>query len=84
MYYRMAQTNAHGGNANVDVNPPPLSSLEGVGDVLKSDMGQGLPFRPASFDGVISVSAIQRLCYSSSSEEDPKLRLNRFFSARPL
>ena len=76
-----AQTNTHGGNANVDVNPPPLSSLEGVGDVLKSDMGQGLPFRPASFDGVISVSAIQWLCYSSSSEQDPKLRLNRFFSA---
>ena len=67
-----------GGNAPP---PEPLPSLEDVGDVLKSDMGQGLPFRPASFDGVISISAIQWLCYSSSSDQDPKLRLNRFFSA---
>lgn len=30
-----------------------------TGDLVRSDMGQGLPFRPATFDGVISVSAIQ-------------------------
>ena len=52
-----------------------------TGDVLASDIGQGLPFRPATFDGVISISAIQWLCYSDSSEQDPKLRLNRFFSS---
>jgi 18S rRNA (guanine1575-N7)-methyltransferase len=59
----------------------PLTSMNDVGDVLESDMGQGLPFRPATFDGVISISALQWLCYSSSSDQDPKLRLNRFFSS---
>jgi len=52
-----------------------------TGDVLSSDMGQGLPFRPGSFDGAISISALQWLCYSNASEQDPKLRLNRFFSS---
>ena len=52
-----------------------------TGDVLNSDMGQGLPFRPATFDGVISISALQWLCYSASTDQDPKLRLNRFFSS---
>ncbi len=51
------------------------------GDVVQADMGQGLPYRPGSFDGVISISAIQWLCYSTSSDQDPKLRLNRFFSS---
>ena len=50
------------------------------GDLLQVDMGQGLPFRPGSFDGAVSVSALQWLCYSDASEQDPKLRLNRFFS----
>ena len=50
------------------------------GDLLRVDMGQGLPFRPASFDGAVSVSALQWLCYSDASDQDPKLRLNRFFS----
>jgi 18S rRNA (guanine1575-N7)-methyltransferase len=52
-----------------------------TGDLLQVDMGQGLPFRPGTFDGVISVSALQWLCYSNSTEQDPKLRLNRFFSS---
>jgi 18S rRNA (guanine1575-N7)-methyltransferase len=41
----------------------------------------GLPFRPGSFDGAISISAIQWLCYSDANNQDPKLRLNRFFSS---
>ena len=52
-----------------------------TGDLVHHDMGLGLPFRPATFDGVISVSALQWLCYSDSAEQDPKLRLNRFFSS---
>jgi 18S rRNA (guanine1575-N7)-methyltransferase len=52
-----------------------------MGDLIHQDMGLGLPFRPGSFDGIISVSAIQWLCYSDSSDQDPKLRLNRFFSS---
>jgi 18S rRNA (guanine1575-N7)-methyltransferase len=50
------------------------------GDLIHHDIGLGLPFRPGSFDGVISVSVIQWLCYSESKDQDPKLRLNRFFS----
>lgn len=52
-----------------------------VGDLCQVDMGLGLPYRPGSFDGVISISAIQWLCYSDSTDQDPKLRLNRFFSS---
>jgi 18S rRNA (guanine1575-N7)-methyltransferase len=52
-----------------------------TGNLIHSDMGQGLPFRPGTFDGVISISALQWLCYSESNEQDPKLRLNRFFSS---
>lgn len=51
-----------------------------AGDLCEVDMGLGLPFRPGSFDGVVSISALQWLCYSETSEQDPKLRLNRFFS----
>jgi 18S rRNA (guanine1575-N7)-methyltransferase len=51
-----------------------------TGDLVHADMGQGLPFRPGTFDGVISISALQWLCYSETSEQDPRLRLNRFFS----
>lgn len=29
------------------------------GDLCQHDMGTGLPFRPATFDGCISVSALQ-------------------------
>lgn len=52
-----------------------------TGDLCHADMGQGLPFRPATFDGIISISAIQWLCYSNAADQDPKLRLNRFFSS---
>jgi len=51
------------------------------GDLICHDMGIGLPFRPGSFDGAISISAIQWLCYSNSSDQIPQLRLNRFFSS---
>ena len=35
------------------------------------DMGQGLSFRTGIFDGVISISAVQWLCYSNSKGENP-------------
>jgi 18S rRNA (guanine1575-N7)-methyltransferase len=44
-------------------------------------MGTGLPFRPATFDACISVSALQWLCYSNSKAQVPKKRLIRFFSS---
>lgn len=44
-------------------------------------MGTGLPFRPATFDACISISALQWLCYSNSAAQVPKRRLMRFFSS---
>ena len=32
------------------------------GDVCLHDLGQGLPLRPGTFDGAISISAVQWLC----------------------
>jgi 18S rRNA (guanine1575-N7)-methyltransferase len=32
------------------------------GDLMLSDIGQGVPFRPGTFDGVVSVSVLQWLC----------------------
>lgn len=45
------------------------------------DMGTGLPFRPATFDACISISALQWLCYSNAKNQIPKKRLVRFFSS---
>lgn len=44
-------------------------------------MGTGLPFRPATFDACISISALQWLCYSNSKAQNPRKRLLRFFSS---
>jgi 18S rRNA (guanine1575-N7)-methyltransferase len=44
-------------------------------------MGTGLPFRPATFDACISISALQWLCYSNAKNQNPKKRLLRFFSS---
>lgn len=44
-------------------------------------MGSGLPFRPATFDACISISALQWLCYSNAKGHIPKKRLTRFFSS---
>ena len=49
------------------------------GDLCHSDMGQGLPFRVGTFDGVISISAVQWLCYSNKKHEIPRHRLTAFF-----
>ena len=51
------------------------------GDLIHHDMGTGLPFRPATFDACISISALQWLCYSNSNKQIPKRRLMRFFSS---
>ncbi|GAM89223.1 hypothetical protein ANO11243_072600 [Dothideomycetidae sp. 11243] len=49
------------------------------GDLFLADMGQGVPFRPGTFDGAISISAIQWLCNAETSAESPEGRLKRFF-----
>lgn len=54
---------------------------EPTGDLLHHDMGTGLPFRPATFDACISISALQWLCYSNATNQNPRKRLQRFFSS---
>jgi len=51
------------------------------GDLVHHDMGLGMPFREGVFDGAISISAIQWLCYSDRKEHDPRMRLHRFFQS---
>ena len=50
------------------------------GDLLLADIGQGVPFRPGSFDAAISISAIQWLCNADSTDVSPQGRLGRFFN----
>ena len=58
------------------------SEREVDGDLLHDDMGRGLPFRQGAFDGAISISAVQWLCYANAqSEGNPRLRLHRFFQS---
>jgi len=57
------------------------NAAKNSGDLMHHDMGTGLPFRPGTFDGCISISALQWLCYSNSSSQVPTHRLMRFFSS---
>ncbi len=51
------------------------------GDALRGDMGQGFGFRAGSFDGAVSVSALQWLCYSDRRDHKAGRRLDAFFSS---
>ncbi|GAA5977123.1 hypothetical protein JCM11641_001308 [Rhodosporidiobolus odoratus] len=50
------------------------------GDLMLADIGQGIPYRPGSFDGAISVSVLQWLCNADSTAHSPAGRLLRFFT----
>ena len=50
------------------------------GDLILSDMGQGMPFRPGTFDGAVSISALQWLCNADKKINNPIKRLHTFFS----
>ena len=49
------------------------------GDLLLTDIGQGVPFRAGTFDAAISISAVQWLCNAESSDMRPQDRLAKFF-----
>mmetsp|Transcript_36080 Transcript_36080/g.89990 ORF Transcript_36080/g.89990 Transcript_36080/m.89990 type:complete len:195 (+) Transcript_36080:105-689(+) len=49
------------------------------GDMLLSDVGQGFRFRPGTFDGAVSVSALQWLCNADQKGHEPYKRLIAFF-----
>jgi 18S rRNA (guanine1575-N7)-methyltransferase len=51
------------------------------GDLFLHDMGEGLGFRAGTFDGVISVSALQWLCNADRKTQHPPKRLHCFFSS---
>jgi 18S rRNA (guanine1575-N7)-methyltransferase len=83
------KTDDSGSNGNAAMNDSDDSEdddgerdeLPSTGDLMHHDMGTGLPFRPATFDACISISALQWLCYSNSAAQVPKRRLVRFFSS---
>lgn len=52
-----------------------------IGDLIVGDMGSGVPFRSGIFDGVISISALQWLCYSNKKSEIASKRLITFFQS---
>lgn len=65
-----------------DISPSMLKiakSREVDGDLFLADAGQGLNFRPGSFDGAVSISAIQWLCNVDRKGHEPFKRLRRFF-----
>ncbi|KAJ8606480.1 hypothetical protein MRB53_040939 [Persea americana] len=53
------------------------------GDLLLTDLGQGVPFRPGSFDAAISISALQWLCNVETTthvtQQTAESRLRRYF-----
>lgn len=50
------------------------------GDLILDDMGHGMPFRAGTFDGAVSISALQWLCNADKSSHHPPKRLYTFFS----
>ena len=50
------------------------------GDLLLSDIGNGIPFRPGTFDACISISVLQWLFNAESTNTSSHRRLARFFA----
>nr|QBH74332.1 hypothetical protein [Encarsia formosa] len=51
------------------------------GDLILSDMGHGVPFKAGTFDGAISISALQWLCNIDKNEYNCFKRLKAFFTS---
>ncbi|XP_071653777.1 18S rRNA (guanine-N(7))-methyltransferase-like [Temnothorax longispinosus] len=64
----------------VNIKDVAVDERELDGDLILGDIGQGLPFKAGTFDGAISISALQWLCYASKTLHNPTKRLYRFFS----
>ncbi|CAI9173139.1 unnamed protein product [Rangifer tarandus platyrhynchus] len=68
----------------IDISPAMLDEAldrDTQGDVILGDMGQGIPFRPGTFDACISISAVQWLCNANKKSDVPAKRLYCFFSS---
>ncbi len=67
-----------------DISPAMLGialEREVEGDLICTDMGQGMSFRAGTFDGCISISALQWLCNADKTDHIPERRLKRFFTS---
>lgn len=51
------------------------------GDLALCDMGEGVPFKAGTFDGAVSISALQWLCNADKKSHHPQKRLYTFFSS---
>lgn len=51
------------------------------GDLVLADMGHGMPFKAGTFDGAVSISALQWLCNADKSWHNPVKRLYQFFTS---
>ncbi|KAJ8711319.1 hypothetical protein PYW07_008561 [Mythimna separata] len=68
----------------MDISPSMLDvakERETEGDLVLSDMGEGVPFRAGCFDGAVSVSALQWLFNADKKSHNPVKRLHQFFSS---
>lgn len=67
----------------IDISPSMLNiavEREVDGDLLLGDMGEGMPFKAGTFDGAMSVSALQWLCNADKTHHVPHKRLYQFFT----
>jgi len=68
----------------MDISPSMLRvavERDTEGDLLLSDIGCGIPFRPGSFDAAISISVLQWLGNADKSTNRPITRLTWFFES---
>ncbi|KAJ8905187.1 hypothetical protein NDN08_001696 [Rhodosorus marinus] len=66
----------------LDISGPMLhvaTARDVEGDLVERDAGEDLPFQANTFDGAISVSAIQWLCNVDQTGHNPRKRLLTFF-----
>ena len=80
----LLESTVHNGSQGMDISEAMLDvglDREAEGDMCQQDLGQGLPLRAGSFDGAISISAVQWLCNADSAGADPRRRMRRFFES---
>ena len=68
----------------VDISPSMLGlaiEREVDGDLIYADIGNGMFFRPGTFDACISISVLQWLCQAETKAQNPIKRLRRFFNS---
>ncbi|EKX72042.1 methyltransferase, putative [Theileria equi strain WA] len=61
------------------LNEALVNGCNSEGDLILCDIGNKMGFRNHTFDGAISISALQWLCVANKSSEDPFKRLLTFF-----